>query len=86
MDSLQIGPHAAQVGLIQYCSAVKTEFTLGQYKTKTAVKRMEHMAKGSMTGLALGQLAEKSFSERSKTAMYKNTKNWDCVYRWAITR
>ncbi|KAJ8333047.1 hypothetical protein SKAU_G00419430 [Synaphobranchus kaupii] len=66
VDSLQIGVHSTRVGLVQYSSVVRTEFGLGQHSTKKAVKEAvngtQYMAMGSMTGLALRHLLEKSFS------------------------
>ncbi|XP_039377871.1 matrilin-2 isoform X9 [Mauremys reevesii] len=67
LDSLEISPKAAQVGLLQYSSQVRTEFTLRQFSTakdmKKAVSQMKYMGKGSMTGLALKQMFERSFTE-----------------------
>nr|XP_033790220.1 matrilin-2 isoform X2 [Geotrypetes seraphini] len=67
LSSLQIAPKAARVGLVQYSTQVRTEFTLGHYGTskevKKAVSQIKYMGKGSMTGLALKVMSEKSFSE-----------------------
>uniref|UniRef100_A0A8C3FFB4 Matrilin 2 n=1 Tax=Chrysemys picta bellii TaxID=8478 RepID=A0A8C3FFB4_CHRPI len=67
LDSLEISPKAARVGLLQYSSQVRTEFTLRQFSTakdmKKAVSQMKYMGKGSMTGLALKQMFERSFTE-----------------------
>ncbi|XP_060099434.1 matrilin-2 isoform X2 [Heteronotia binoei] len=67
LDFLTISPKAAHVGLLQYSSEVRTEFTLKQFNTAKdmikAVSQMKYMGKGSMTGLALKQMAEKSFTE-----------------------
>ncbi|XP_044859676.1 matrilin-2 isoform X8 [Mauremys mutica] len=67
LDSLEISPKAAQVGLLQYSSQVRTEFTLRQFSTakdmKKAVSQIKYMGKGSMTGLALKQMFERSFTE-----------------------
>ncbi|XP_074919225.1 matrilin-2 isoform X7 [Chelonoidis abingdonii] len=67
LDSLEISPKAARVGLLQYSSEVRTEFTLRQFSTakdmKKAVSQMKYMGKGSMTGLALKQMFERSFTE-----------------------
>uniref|UniRef100_K7G470 Matrilin 2 n=1 Tax=Pelodiscus sinensis TaxID=13735 RepID=K7G470_PELSI len=67
LDSLEISPKAARVGLLQYSSQVRTEFTLRQFSTvkdmKKAVSHMKYMGKGSMTGLALKQMFERSFTE-----------------------
>uniref|UniRef100_A0A8C4VRZ1 Matrilin 2 n=1 Tax=Gopherus evgoodei TaxID=1825980 RepID=A0A8C4VRZ1_9SAUR len=67
LASLEISPKAARVGLLQYSSEVRTEFTLRQFSTakdmKKAVSQMKYMGKGSMTGLALKQMFERSFTE-----------------------
>nr|XP_028592257.1 matrilin-2 isoform X1 [Podarcis muralis]XP_028592258.1 matrilin-2 isoform X1 [Podarcis muralis]XP_028592259.1 matrilin-2 isoform X1 [Podarcis muralis] len=67
LDTLTISPKASQVGLIQYSTQVRTEFTLKQFSTakdmKKAVSQIKYMGKGSMTGLALKQMVERSFTE-----------------------
>ncbi|MEE6509827.1 hypothetical protein FKM82_028063, partial [Ascaphus truei] len=67
VDSLEISAHGTHVGLVQYSSRVRTEFPLSQFKTakdiKNAVKNIEYMEKGTMTGLALKHMVEHSFSE-----------------------
>lgn len=67
LDTLDISPKAARVGLLQYSSEVRTEFTLRQFSTakdmKKAVSQMKYMGRGSMTGLALKQMFERSFTE-----------------------
>ncbi|KAG9336860.1 hypothetical protein JZ751_003208 [Albula glossodonta] len=67
VDSLQIGSQTTRVGLVQYSSTVRTEFALRQHTTKEAIKEavnaVQYMAGGSMTGLALRHLLERSFTE-----------------------
>ncbi|NXY89173.1 MATN2 protein, partial [Alcedo cyanopectus] len=67
LDTLEISPKAARVGLLQYSTEVHTEFTLRQFSSakdmKKAVSQMKYMGRGSMTGLALRQVAERSFTE-----------------------
>ncbi|XP_062987047.1 matrilin-2 [Elgaria multicarinata webbii] len=67
LDSLTISPKTARVGLLQYSTQVRTEFTLKQFSTakdvKKAVSQIKYMGKGSMTGLALKQMTERSFTE-----------------------
>ncbi|KAM7138865.1 cartilage matrix protein [Macrochelys suwanniensis] len=69
VDSLDVSDKNARVGLVQYSSSVRQEFPLGQYSNKkdikAAVKRMSYMEKGTMTGLALRHLTEKSFAPSS---------------------
>ncbi|KAK9513214.1 hypothetical protein VZT92_026764 [Zoarces viviparus] len=68
VDSLDISRTGAHVGLLQYSTKVRTEFTLGQYSTahtvKQAVSRMQYMGRGSMTGSALRHMFESSFSAK----------------------
>ncbi|XP_057896322.1 matrilin-2 [Melospiza georgiana] len=67
LDTLDISPKAARVGLLQYSTEVRTEFTLKQFSSakdmKKAVSQMKYMGRGSMTGLALRQMSERSFTE-----------------------
>lgn len=67
LDTLEISPKAARVGLLQYSSEVRTEFTLRQFSSakdmKKAVSQMKYMGRGSMTGLALKHMFERSFTE-----------------------
>ncbi|NXW94130.1 MATN2 protein, partial [Alopecoenas beccarii] len=67
LDALEISPKAARVGLLQYSTEVRTEFTLRQFSSakdmKKAVSQMKYMGRGSMTGLALKQMFERSFTE-----------------------
>lgn len=66
IDSLAVSPKAARVGLLQYSTQVRTEFTLGDFSSardmKKAVAHMKYMGKGSMTGLALKHMFERSFN------------------------
>lgn len=70
MDILQfldIGPDITRVGLLQYGSTVKNEFSLKTFKRKSeverAVKRMRHLSTGTMTGLAIQYALNIAFSE-----------------------
>ncbi|XP_061583027.1 matrilin-4 isoform X2 [Cololabis saira] len=67
VDSLDVSVHGTRVGLVQYSSRVRTEFPLNMYHTaeeiKAAVMKVDYMEKGTMTGLALKQMLENSFSE-----------------------
>ncbi|XP_023555716.1 matrilin-2 [Octodon degus] len=66
IDSLAISPKAARVGLLQYSTQVRPEFTLRSFHSakdmRKAVAHMKYMGKGSMTGLALKHMFERSFS------------------------
>ncbi|XP_016047746.2 matrilin-2 isoform X3 [Erinaceus europaeus] len=67
VDSLAISPKAARVGLLQYSTQVRTEFSLNSFSSakdmKKAVAHMKYMGKGSMTGLALKHMFERSFAQ-----------------------
>uniref|UniRef100_H3AK94 Matrilin 2 n=1 Tax=Latimeria chalumnae TaxID=7897 RepID=H3AK94_LATCH len=67
VDSLEISPNAARVGVVQYSTKVHTEFTLGSYisgkDVKEAVSQIKYMGKGSMTGHALKHMYENSFTD-----------------------
>ncbi|XP_033615897.1 matrilin-2 isoform X3 [Fukomys damarensis] len=66
IDSLAISPKAARVGLLQYSTQVRPEFTLRSFHSakdmRKAVANMKYMGKGSMTGLALKHMFERSFT------------------------
>ncbi|KAM6171432.1 matrilin-2 isoform 3-T3 [Erethizon dorsatum] len=66
IDSLAISPKAARVGLLQYSTLVRPEFSLRSFHAakdvQKAVAHMKYMGKGSMTGLALKHMLERSFT------------------------
>ncbi|XP_056404222.1 matrilin-4 isoform X4 [Hyla sarda] len=68
VDTLDVSAHGTHVGLVQYSSRVRTEFNLNQFKTakeiSNAVKNIDYMEKGTMTGLALKHMVEHSFSQQ----------------------
>ncbi|XP_063815647.1 matrilin-4 isoform X2 [Pseudophryne corroboree] len=68
VDSLDVSAHGTHVGLVQYSSRVRTEFSLKQFKTakdiNNAVRNIDYMEKGTMTGLALKHMVEHSFSQQ----------------------
>uniref|UniRef100_A0A4W4G510 VWFA domain-containing protein n=1 Tax=Electrophorus electricus TaxID=8005 RepID=A0A4W4G510_ELEEL len=63
---LDVGENRTRVGLLQYGSLVQNEFFLNAFYSKEAVQeavgQMEHLASGTMTGLALQFLREEAFS------------------------
>lgn len=67
LQFLDISPDNTRVGLIQYASTVKNEFSLKTFKKKQdverAVKRMMYLATGTMTGLAIQYAMNIAFSE-----------------------
>nr|XP_033497983.1 matrilin-3-like isoform X2 [Epinephelus lanceolatus] len=66
VDSLEIGSDATRVGLVNYASTVQIEFLLKTYFAKSALKqalaRVEPLASGTMTGMAIKTAMEKAFT------------------------
>uniref|UniRef100_A0A7N8WRA1 Matrilin 2 n=1 Tax=Mastacembelus armatus TaxID=205130 RepID=A0A7N8WRA1_9TELE len=95
VDSLDISQIGTHVGLLQYSTKVRTEFTLGQYTTaqdiKQAVSRIQYMGKGSMTGSALRHMFESSFSANEGarhniphvSIVFTDGRSQDDVSEWA---
>ncbi|XP_053700592.1 matrilin-3-like [Synchiropus splendidus] len=65
VENLEIGSDATRVGLVNYASTVKIEFHLKTYFDKSALKqalgRVEPLASGTMTGVAIKEAMEKAF-------------------------
>ncbi|XP_028326883.1 matrilin-2-like [Gouania willdenowi] len=95
VDSLDISKMGTRVGLIQYSTKVRTEFTLGQHTSasviKRAVTRMQYMGRGSMTGSALRHMFELSFSAEEGaranvsrvSIVFTDGRSQDDVSEWA---
>ncbi|XP_028281321.1 matrilin-2-like isoform X2 [Parambassis ranga] len=95
VESLDISRKGTHVGLLQYSTKVRTEFTLGQYSTgrdiKQAVSRMQYMGRGSMTGSALRHMFESSFSAKEGarpniprvSIVFTDGRSQDDVSEWA---
>ncbi|XP_031432397.1 matrilin-2 isoform X2 [Clupea harengus] len=66
VETLAVSKRGTQVGLIQYSTKVRTEFTLAQHHSAQAIQQavasMQYMGRGSMTGSALRHMFERSFS------------------------
>uniref|UniRef100_A0A8B9JRP7 Matrilin 2 n=1 Tax=Astyanax mexicanus TaxID=7994 RepID=A0A8B9JRP7_ASTMX len=66
LQLLDVGKNRTRVGLLQYGSTVQNEFFLNAFYKKEglqqAVSQMEHLAAGTMTGLALQFLREEAFT------------------------
>ncbi|XP_035530412.1 matrilin-3-like [Morone saxatilis] len=66
VDSLEIGSDTTRVGLVNYASTVQIEFMLKTYVEKSALKqalaRVEPLASGTMTGMAIKTAMEKAFT------------------------
>ncbi|XP_061751677.1 matrilin-3-like isoform X5 [Nerophis ophidion] len=65
VDTLEIGSDATRVGLVNYASTVKIEFHLKTYFDKYALKqalaRVQPLASGTMTGVAIKAAMDKAF-------------------------
>ncbi|XP_042357107.1 matrilin-3-like [Plectropomus leopardus] len=66
VESLEIGSDATRVGLVNYASTVQIEFLLKTYFSKSSLKqalaRVEPLASGTMTGMAIKTAMEKAFT------------------------
>lgn len=95
VDSLDISQMGTHVGLLQYSTKVRTEFTLSRYITaqgiKQAVSRMQYMGRGSLTGSALRHMFEFSFSAKEGarpniphvSIVFTDGRSQDDVSEWA---
>ncbi|KAG8506779.1 Cartilage matrix protein [Galemys pyrenaicus] len=67
IESLDVGPNATRVGVVNYASAVKQEFPLRAHASKAAllqaVRRIQPLSTGTMTGLAIQFAITKAFSD-----------------------
>ncbi|KAF6345047.1 matrilin 1 [Rhinolophus ferrumequinum] len=67
IESLNVGPNATRVGVVNYASSVKQEFPLRAHGSKTAllqaVHRIRPLSTGTMTGLAIQFAVTKAFSD-----------------------
>ncbi|XP_025025003.1 cartilage matrix protein isoform X1 [Python bivittatus] len=67
IEALDIGPNTTRIGVINYASAVKNELSLKTHHTKAsllqAVRRIEPLSTGTMTGLAIQFAINRAFSE-----------------------
>ncbi|KAJ8353853.1 hypothetical protein SKAU_G00214200 [Synaphobranchus kaupii] len=95
VDALDVSARGTRVGLLQYSTKVRAEFTLGQFSSgqevKEAVSRMQYMGRGSMTGSALRHMFEFSFSAkegarpntRRISIVFTDGRSQDDVSKWA---
>uniref|UniRef100_A0A8C5LJG8 Matrilin-1 n=1 Tax=Leptobrachium leishanense TaxID=445787 RepID=A0A8C5LJG8_9ANUR len=67
IEGLDVGANATRVGLLNYASSVKNEFSLKSHKTKAAllqaVKKVQPLSTGTMTGLAIQYAINHAFTE-----------------------
>ncbi|KAJ8288388.1 hypothetical protein COCON_G00010470 [Conger conger] len=95
VDGLNVSAGGTRVGLLQYSTKVRTEFTLGQFSSgqevREAISRMQYMGRGSMTGSALRHMFQFSFSAkegaRQNTSriciVFTDGRSQDDVSKWA---
>ncbi|XP_067098572.1 matrilin-3a [Osmerus mordax] len=69
VDTLDVGPEATRVAVVNYASTVKIEFLLKAHLNKPdmkqAISRIEPLAAGTMTGLAIKTAMNEAFTEPS---------------------
>uniref|UniRef100_A0A3Q0RY50 Matrilin 3a n=1 Tax=Amphilophus citrinellus TaxID=61819 RepID=A0A3Q0RY50_AMPCI len=69
VDTLEVGSDATRVAVVNYASTVKIEFLLkdhfGKLDLKKAISRIEPLATGTMTGLAIKTAVNEAFTEQS---------------------
>ncbi|XP_077600472.1 uncharacterized protein LOC144215420 [Stigmatopora nigra] len=69
VDTLAVGLDASRVAVVNYASTVKIEFLLKEHfnklDMKKAISRIEPLASGTMTGLAIKTAVEEAFTEES---------------------
>ncbi|XP_041703191.1 matrilin-3-like isoform X1 [Coregonus clupeaformis] len=69
VDTLEVGADATRVAVVNYASTVKIEFLLKTHFDKPGLKaalaRIESLAAGTMTGLAIKTAMEETFTEES---------------------
>ncbi|XP_058878429.1 matrilin-2-like isoform X4 [Acipenser ruthenus] len=96
IDSLDISPTTTRVGLLQYSTKVRSEFTLAQFSSvkdvNEAVSQIKYMGRGSMTGSALKHMLETSFTEAEGarpasvpkvTIVFTDGRSQDDVSEWS---
>lgn len=69
VDTLDVGADTTRVAVVNYASTVKTEFLLKDHfnkpDLKKAISRVEPLATGTMTGLAIKTAVSEAFTEQS---------------------
>ncbi|CAK6979202.1 matrilin-3a [Scomber scombrus] len=69
VDTLDVGADATRVAVVNYASTVKIEFLLKDHfnrpDMKKAISRIEPLAAGTMTGLAIKTAVNEAFTEQS---------------------
>lgn len=95
VESLDVSRTGTRVGLLQYSTKVRTEFTLSQHASaqgvRQAVARVQYMGRGSMTGSALRHMFLFSFSAKDGARpnvprvgiVFTDGRSQDDVSEWA---
>lgn len=95
VESLSVSLGGTHVGLIQYSTKVRTEFTLAQHHSAQAVQQavasVQYMGRGSMTGSALRHMFQHSFSSAEggrhgvprASIVFTDGRSQDDVSAWA---
>lgn len=95
VESLNVSRAGSHVGLLQYSTKVRREFTLSQHASahgiRQAVARMQYMGRGSMTGSALRHMFQFSFSAKEGarpniphvSIVFTDGRSQDDVSEWA---
>lgn len=69
VDSLDVGPDATRIGVVNYASTVNIEFLLRMFTNKVDLKRafarIEPLSTGTMTGLAIKTAMNQAFTEKA---------------------
>lgn len=88
IESLDVGINSTRVGVVNYASSVKNEFSLKTHKSKAAllqaVKKIQPLSTGTMTGLAIQYAINQAFTEgegaRLKSAGVKKVSSIYIIY------
>uniref|UniRef100_A0A3B4BDD7 VWFA domain-containing protein n=1 Tax=Periophthalmus magnuspinnatus TaxID=409849 RepID=A0A3B4BDD7_9GOBI len=95
VDAFDVSRKGTHVGLIQYSTKVRTEFTLDQFSSardvKQAVSQVQYMGRGSLTGSALRHMFQTSFSPQEGaranvqrvSIVFTDGRSQDDVSEWA---
>ncbi|KFO62526.1 Cartilage matrix protein, partial [Corvus brachyrhynchos] len=66
IEALDVGPNATRVGIVNFASAVRSEVSLQSHQSKAAllqaVRRIQPLSTGTMTGLAIQFAISRAFS------------------------
>uniref|UniRef100_A0A8C6TYE4 Matrilin 2 n=1 Tax=Neogobius melanostomus TaxID=47308 RepID=A0A8C6TYE4_9GOBI len=95
VDAFDVSRTGTHIGLIQYSTKVRSEFSLNQFisarDVKQAVSQVQYMGRGSLTGSALRHMFETSFSPgegaragvQRVSIVFTDGRSQDDVSEWA---